>query len=80
LTWSAPTENTNGTALTNLVGYNIYYGTSTGAMTNKININTVGLLTYVIDNMASGNWYFSITSVNSAGMESVLSSTVQASL
>jgi len=45
LSRSAPTENTNGTALTNLAGFNIYYGTSTAAMTNKISINTVGIQT-----------------------------------
>lgn len=76
----APTENANGTALTDLAGYHIYYGASTGAMTNRISINTVGIQTYVIQNMTSGNWYFAITSVNTAGVESVLSSTVEATL
>ena len=80
LSWSAPVENTNGTALTNLSGYHIYYGTSTGAMTNKVSISTVGILSYVIDNMASGNWYFAVTSLNSAGVESALSNTIQATL
>jgi hypothetical protein len=80
LSWTAPTQNTNGTALTNLVGYNIYYGTSSSAMTNRININTVGILSYVIENLSSGSWYFALTAVNSAGAESLLSSTVEATL
>jgi hypothetical protein len=80
VSWSAPTENTNGTALTNLIGYNIYYGSSAGALTNKININTVGIQTYVIDNLSSGNWYFALTSINSAGVESALTDTVEATL
>jgi hypothetical protein len=70
LSWYAPTQNVDGTALTDLAGYNIYYGTSATAMTQKININTVGILTYVISNLSSGTWYFAITAVNSAGIES----------
>lgn len=80
LAWTAPTENTNGTVLTDLTGYNIYYGSSTSAMINKISITTVGILTYVIDNLSSGSWYFAVTSVNRAGVESGLSSAVGATL
>ena len=80
LSWSAPTENTNGTALTNLSGYIIYYGTSAGAMTQTINVNTVGMLTYVVGNLSPGSWYFQIVAVNSAGDQSNPSSTVSASI
>jgi hypothetical protein len=80
LSWTAPTENANGTALTNLAGYNIYYGTSTSAMTSRISISTVGVQSYMVDNLSSGNWYFALTSVNSAGVESGLSGTVEATL
>jgi hypothetical protein len=65
-------------ALTNLAGYNIYYGTSPTAMTSKIGINTVGMLIYVITSLTPGTWYFSITSVNSSGVESTPSGTVSA--
>ncbi len=80
LQWNAPTDNANGSALTNLVGYNVYYGTSSGAMTNKIAINTVGVTNYVIQNMQSGTWYFAMTAVNSSGVESVMTNTVQVAL
>jgi hypothetical protein len=70
LLWSAPSENINGTALTNLAGYEIYYGTSLTAMTNKITINTVGMQTYVISNLYSGTWYFEVIAVNASGIES----------
>jgi hypothetical protein len=49
-------------------------------MTNKISINTVGLQTYVITELAPGNWYFALTAVNSSGTESVASGAVEASL
>jgi hypothetical protein len=80
LSWSAPTENTNGSALTNLAGYIIYYGTSASAMTQTIDINTVGMQTYVVDNLSAGNWYFQIVAVNSAGEHSSPSATVNASI
>jgi hypothetical protein len=63
-----------------LAGYNIYYGTASNAMTNKISIKTVGVQDYVISQLASGTWYFAITAVNTAGTESIASSTVETSL
>ncbi len=80
LSWSAPTENTNGSALTNLTGYIIYYGTSASAMTQTIDINTVGMLNYVVDNLSAGSWYFQIVAVNAAGVQSSPSATVSASI
>ena len=80
LSWAAPTENTNGTALTNLAGYVIYYGTSATTMTQQISVNTVGMLVYQIPDLAPGNWYFQIVSVNSAGVQSSPSATVTMSV
>jgi hypothetical protein len=80
LSWSAPTENTNGSALTNLTGYIIYYGPSASAMTQTIDINTVGMLTYVVDNLSAGTWYFQIVEVNAAGVQSNPSVTVSVSI
>jgi len=76
LSWSAPTENTNDSALTNLAGYVIYYGNSADTMTKIIKINTVGLQTYVVSNLSSGTWFFAVTAVNASGIESGLSQTV----
>jgi hypothetical protein len=70
LSWTAPTQNTNGTALTNLAGYDIHYGTSPTAMTQEISIKGVGNQTYVISDLTEGTWYFEILSVNSSGVES----------
>jgi hypothetical protein len=66
--------------LTNLAGYIIYYGTSASAMTQTIDINTVGMLTYVVDNLSAGSWYFQIVAVNSAGEQSSPSATVNVSI
>ena len=78
LSWAAPTENSNGTPLTNLAGYHIEYGTSRTALTHKINVASVGLTTYVISNLSSGTYYFAITAYNSSGLQSTESNIVSA--
>jgi hypothetical protein len=80
LSWSAPTQNTDGSALTNLAGFDIYYGTSASAMTQVINIKTVGLLDYVVSNLTPGTWYFEVVSVNAAGVESAPSGIVSTTI
>jgi hypothetical protein len=78
LSWSAPTENTDGSALTNLSGYNIYYGTSAYTMTSVVSVNAADAQSYVISDLSSGLWYFEITAVNLSGVESSPSGLVSA--
>lgn len=73
LTWTPPTRNTNGAALTNLAGYRIYYGTSASVLNRTIDVRNPGVATYVIDELAPGAWYFAVRAYNSAGVESALS-------
>lgn len=80
LNWMPPTENTDGTPLTNLSGYDIHYGTSSGNYTQTITVSNPGIATYVVDNLTPGNYYFSVTAVNSQGTESPLSSEVTATV
>jgi hypothetical protein len=80
LSWSAPSENTNGTALTSLAGYAIHYGTSPSALTQQISINSVGVLNYVVSNLSSGTWYFEVVAINSAGVQSAPSSVVSTTI
>ena len=70
ISWLPPTENVNGSALTNLAGYHIYYGTSQTSLTHVVNITNPGLATYVLSDLAAATWYFALTSVNSNGVES----------
>jgi hypothetical protein len=73
-------QNTDGKSLTNLRGYRILYGTSPSALTKSVNVTTVGVASYTIDNLASGTWYFSIESVNSSGGVSQPSNVVSATI
>ncbi len=80
LSWEAPTTTTSGSALTNLAGYRIYYGTSAADLSQSVQLNNVGVQTYVIDNLGQGTWYFAIRAVTSAGVESALSDIVSKSI
>jgi hypothetical protein len=73
LFWEAPTSNTNGSPLTDLAGYRIYYGSSPGELTQTVQLNSVGLQTYVIDGLEPGTWYFAVMALTSSGLESSLS-------
>jgi hypothetical protein len=78
LSWTAPTENTDGSELTDLAGYNIYYGTSSGNYCNSISIDIsdMEILDYLVENLANSGWYFVMTAVNSWGIESDYSAEV----
>jgi len=77
VTWTPPTRNTNGSTLTNLAGYRIRYGQSSGSLTKSVQISTPGMASYVIENISPGTWYFSMTSYTSTGAESSPSTPVQ---
>lgn len=76
LSWEAPTKNADGSALTNLAGYRIFYGTSRTSLTQSITISSVGITAYVISNLNAGTYYFAIKSYNTAGVQSNLSGIV----
>jgi hypothetical protein len=76
LSWLPPTTNTNGTPLTNLAGYKIYYGTSSSSLTQSSQVTNSGISTFVIDNLSPATWYFSVVSYNSENIESPLSQIV----
>lgn len=73
LSWLPPTENSDGTPLTNLAGYEIRYGLSRDAMSKVVSLDNPSLSIYVLENLTSGTWYFAVLAVNAAGMTSPLS-------
>jgi putative Ig domain-containing protein len=70
LSWTAPTENTDGSTLSNLAGYRIRYGTSATSLTQTIVIDNASVTTYVVEDLSPATWYFAVTAVNSQGAES----------
>lgn len=75
LSWTAPTTNTDGSALTNLAGYHIYYGTSPSALSTTINVTNPGTTSYSLASLASGTWYFAVNAYTTGGLDSGLSNT-----
>ena len=76
LSWTAPTENTNGTPVTTLAGYTIQYGTSESALSQTVSINSPSTLSYTITGLTPGTWYFAVVAVAADGTQSALSGIV----
>lgn len=73
LTWNAPTKNADGSPLRDLAGYRIYYGTASGEYSETIKLNSPGVTSYVIENLAPGTYFLTMTSINQANLESTYS-------
>lgn len=73
LSWTAPTENTDDSPLTDLVGFKVYYGASMSDLSTVIDTTETQLK---IQNLASNTYYFAVTAVNSLGVESEISNIV----
>ena len=80
LNWTKPTRNDDGTALTDLAGYKIRYGTSVGTLTQLLPLPSANILSASFEGLTTGNWYFTIASYTIAGVESVQSSAVSVSV
>lgn len=76
LSWRAPTTRTDGSALTNLVGYRVRYGTASGSYPNLVTIPNGGLTSAVIENLPPATWYFVVSAYDAAGAESAYTSPV----
>ena len=76
MSWTPPTQNSNGSTITNLAGYNIHYGTSSQDYTQVVAVNNPSLNRYVIDSLPNGTYYFAVTAYNSQGVESPMSGEV----
>jgi hypothetical protein len=76
LRWPPSTENSDGTALTNLAGYRIVYGTSYAAGTDDMHPDAhvidvgAGVTSYVIEQLPPATYYFSVLARNAAGKKS----------
>jgi hypothetical protein len=75
LSWTPPTQNTNGTSLTNLAGYRVVYGRTSSNLDQTVQIANPGLSTYTVTGLTSGTWYFAVKVYNTSGGESAVSNT-----
>jgi len=80
LDWMPPTANSDGSVLTNLAGYTVYYGTSPNDLSKSVKVSNPGLATYSVTGLTSGTWYFAVTSYSSDGVESGRTNTVSTTI
>jgi len=73
LSWVAPTENEDGTALTDLAGYRIRYGERSGSYATTVSLNNPGLVTHFLDGLVPSTYYFVISAYTKSGEESTYS-------
>jgi hypothetical protein len=73
INWAIPTKNIDGTPLTNLAGFRVYYGTAANALTKVAQIANSGIATYVVSDLSPSTWYFGVKAYTSAGVESAIS-------
>jgi hypothetical protein len=74
LSWTAPTQNTDGSTLTNLAGFRIEYGLSPSSLSQTVEVADPSAVSYTVTGLSSGTWYFSMKAYNANGAESANSS------
>ena len=75
LNWVAPTENVDGTPLTDLARYRVYYGTSSRSYGTPVQVNNPAATSVQIT-AASGDYYVAMTAIDAEGNESAYSNEV----
>jgi len=80
LDWMPPTSNSDGSVLTNLAGYTVYYGTSPNDLSKTIKVSNPGLTAYTVEGLTSGKWYFAVTAHSADGVESNRTVTVSTTI
>ncbi len=77
LSWTAPTRNSDGSKITDLAGYTIYYGTNPNKLNQRIEVRDPGTTTYTVGHLRSGTtYYFSVAAFTATGTKGAPSFTV----
>lgn len=76
VSWIAPTENTDGSPLTNLAGYRVRYGLSVGRLAATADVPNPGTTSIRIEGLRAGTWYFTVSAYTNVGVEGARSGAV----
>ncbi len=79
LKWQPPAENVDGTPLTDLSGYRIYYGEQSREYSNRETVSNPRAISHDVS-VVSGSYYFAMTALDGEGNESGYSNEVVKSL
>jgi hypothetical protein len=74
LSWVAPSQNADGSPLTDLAGFQVQYGRNEGDLSQVVTLNNASINRYVVENLSAGTWFFSVAAINSRGVLSAGSS------
>ncbi len=75
LSWDAPTENVDGTALDDLAGFNLYWGAASRSYGVPVALSDPNATSYSIE-LSAGTYYFAMTAFDLDGNESAFSNEV----
>jgi hypothetical protein len=75
LSWTAPTQNVDGSALTNLAGYKVYWGTGSRSYPNTADVSGASSTSHTLA-LNPGTYFFAVTALDSSGNESAFSGEV----
>ena len=75
ISWTAPTENVDGSILTDLVGYRIYYGAESRTYSDTVELMDPRATSYALD-LSSGDYHVAMTAIDADGNESAYSNEV----
>lgn len=75
LAWEAPVQNTNGTQLNDLAGYNLYYGTESGRYTQVRPVRDPSQTNLELP-IEPGTYFVAMTAYDASGNESELSNEI----
>ncbi len=70
LGWDPPTTNTDGSPLTDLAGFKVFYGESSRAYIDSIDVGNVLTAQWELGNQSGKTLYFTVTAYNTSGVES----------
>lgn len=76
VSWSPPATNVDGTPVTDLAGFRVFYGTDPNAMTQKLELPDAQLRSVSVEELRPGTYYFIVKAYTSAAMESAASTVV----
>ena len=70
LSWNPPALNADGSPLTDLAAFKVYWGTTPGTYSQSTKISNAAARSYTVSGLTKGTWYFVVTALNSKGEES----------
>jgi hypothetical protein len=73
LSWVDPTLNTDGTPITPLTGYVIYYGQTASQLADTQAVSGASTTSASVTGLTAGTWYFAVAAVAADGTQSAQS-------